>query len=106
MGIGIGRIVHYRLGVADATQINRRRGDARFARSAENRDGSQIHFGYDVSAGMIFPMIVTKIDVPDEGAITINGQVLLDGNDSLWVRNVSETEFESDDPGWMWPSRK
>lgn len=96
----IGRIVHLRLDEACARDINRRYEDAAAKRPAaqEERPGWQAHFGNRVSAGEVVPMIITKAWSGD----CVNGQVLLDGNDSLWATSV----VKGDEPGqWNWPPR-
>lgn len=102
----IGRILQYRLSDADAQQIWIRRDDAQ-----KNHDvllatarGTQHHVGNPVSGGLIVPLIVTAV-WPNEygdGVPGVNGQALLDGNDSLWVTSARE----GDDAGtWSWPPR-
>lgn len=98
----IGRIVHYTLTEQDAAAINRRRGDTNrnLAKHREDASGSQVHFGNPVREGETYPLIITRVWNVDPG--TINGQVLLDGNDSLWV--TSRTP--GDVPGsYAWPTR-
>jgi hypothetical protein len=65
----------YQLTAADVMSIKSRRSEAtgRFSGSV-------------VSVGMAFPLLLTAF-TPTGG---INGQVFLDGNDSLWVTNVVE----------------
>ena len=99
----IGRIVHYRLRDNDATAINRRRTDARAKMDwhRENKTGSQVHVGNDVSAGEVYPMIITKV-WGSEAHSAVNGQVLLDGNDLYWATSVCVGEG----PGtFAWPVR-
>jgi hypothetical protein len=80
----IGRIVHYRLTADDATQINRRR-----PTGVKAGAGKIVHVGNPVAEGEAFPLIITRVwGAVDGGAV--NGQVLLDGNDSLWVTSVME----------------
>lgn len=94
----IGEIVLYKLSADDAEDINRRRKDARdnWGRIRDEKSGYQAHVGQTTEeAGNIFPMIVTL--AWHNGMA--NGQVILDGNDSLWVTSVSE----GDDPGEWQP---
>lgn len=89
----IGRIVIYCLtdGDADGIQLQRNRIPGRVFNSA--------------SAGDYLPMIIVRVwpgeygpDVPG-----VNGQVFLDGGDTLWVTSVGE----GDEPGqWHWPQRQ
>ena len=101
MQISIGRIVIYVLTAEDAQKINRRRtSGAAIAERIESATwpiGAQAHIGNDVSEGYEFPMIVTK-----NWGGSVNAQVLLDGNDCLWVCSVQEGTA----PGsWHWPPK-
>lgn len=86
-----GRIVAYTLAEQDAEQINRRRADAALSlgKHRETADGSQIHIGNRVVAGEVYPLVITRVWSQTEGG-AVNGQVLLDGNDTLWVLSVNE----------------
>jgi hypothetical protein len=110
MEITIGRIVLYTLTGQDAEQINRRRvsGASISLRLHENPsrwpEGAQAHIGNHVIADEVYPLIATCIckDEFGPGKPGINGQVLLDGNDTLWVTSVGEGPL----PGqWRWPAR-
>src|SRR5258708_6013187 len=103
----IGRIVLYELTEQDAEQINRRRttGEAIAQRISKNTPdssawplGAQAHIGNAVQAGEIFPMVVTRV----WSATTVNGQVLLDGNDCLWTTSATEG---TGGHNWRWPDR-
>lgn len=96
----IGRIVHYTLSEQDATATNKRRNDAQahLGQHISASDGSQIHVGNSVNAGDVYPMVITRV----WSGTLVNGQVLLDGNDLLWVTSVSEGEGER---SWAWPPR-
>lgn len=103
----IGRIVHVTLDAHSADQINKRRDDGRCLDGdgktfAERETGAQIHFGNPVAEGDVFPMVITRVWNTDPG--TVNGQVLLDGNDTLWLTSVTPGE-----PGepfrYFWPAR-
>ena len=99
----IGRIVHYTLSEQDAEAINRRRADAmrNMPQHQERADGSQIHVGNSVAAGDVYPLVITRAwgDTPESA---VNGQVLLDGNDTYWATSVSVGEGER---RFAWPSR-
>ncbi len=98
-----GRIVHYVLTAADADAVNRRR-----TNNADIQDrlksgvwpvGAQAHIGNPARPGQHLPMMVTLIAQVVLG--TVNGQVTLDGNDQLWVTNVSYDPAGT--PGtWHW----
>lgn len=104
----IGRIVHYSLTAKDAESVNKRRQDAKDKRRGEPEDGVQLHVGNTVRVGDIFPLLVTRI----WSGTDVNGQVFLDGNDTLWVRSVSQATI---DPitgetavvsgAWFWPPK-
>lgn len=100
----IGRIVHYMLTAQDAAQINRRRtSKASIANRIEMGtwpEGAQAHVGHQVEVGDVLPMIVTRI----EDSRNLNGQVFLDGNDTLFVTMVSEGEGL--EGFWSWPKRE
>lgn len=87
----IGRIVHYKLSATDALRINGnwRKGDGTGNASAE---------------GDVVPLIIVRV-WPDEfgtGVAGVNGQAILDGNDTLWVTSAKE----GTEPGtWSWPPR-
>lgn len=84
----IGRIVHYRLSEHDVAQINQSRADG-------------VGRGNSVAAGDVFPLMITRAWGNTEGS-AVNGQVLLDGNDSLWVTS----RVEGDGPfQWFVPPR-
>lgn len=105
----LGRIVHYTLSESDAEAINRRRAD-RLAyqanpyndpRIAQKPTGFQVHTGNPVAAGDVFPMVIVRVwgTRPDS---VVNGKVLLDGNDDLWVTSVGHGDGER---RWIWPPR-
>lgn len=99
----LGRIVHYTLNEYGAAEINRRRKDARLHldehRSAAS--GVVVHTGNEVREGDVYPLVITRVWGDSEGS-AVNGQLLLDGNDTLWVTSVSEGEG----PGkWFVPPR-
>lgn len=97
------RIVRYRLSANDAEVVNRRRTTG--VSIAERIKvlmwpvGAQAHIGNGVSAGDVFPMIIVRTWGNDEGS-AVNGQVFLDGSDTLWVTSVLKGDY----PGsWSWP---
>jgi hypothetical protein len=117
-GPTIGRILHYRLSKSDADFVNEKR-----ALSGQNQHmpthGAQAHSGNGVSEGQIFPLIVTmswpeeypegklgrfdgtRVDL--ESHCGVNGQLFLDGNDSLWIRSAPQHRMEAG--CWFWPPR-
>jgi hypothetical protein len=102
----VGRIVHYTLNEQDAEAINRRRSHARahMPEHQANSNGVQVHVGNAVSAGEVYPLVITKVcshHAPTEGT-AVNGQVLLDGNDLYWATSVDEGEGQGH---WAVPPR-
>ena len=98
----IGRIVRYTLSAQDADAINKRRADSskHMTEHRENSNGVQIHVGNGVREGDVFPMLIVQVWPNDTHGV--NGQVFLDGNDSLWATSVAE----GDGPrSWSWPPR-
>lgn len=95
--VTVGRIVHYILNQADADAINRRRSAK--PNWPEWPEGAIAHVGNTAQNGDTLPMIVCRV----WGEAGVNGQVFLDGNDSLWVTS----RHEGNDPGdWHWPVRE
>lgn len=103
-GVGIGRIVHYVLTEQDAKDVNRRRTTtASIAdRSRQLSDkwsvGAQAHIGNVAIAGQHYPMMVVVVF----SDAVVNGQVLLDGNDSLWMTSVGFA-MAGGKGTWHWP---
>lgn len=108
----IGRVLHYKLSEKDAEQINRRRTTSAEIGKLIAIDsfppswpkGAQAHIGNYANRGDVLPLHVVRV-WPDEcgpGKTGVNGQVLLDGNDVLWVTSVCEGDGEGQ---WMWPPR-
>jgi len=90
----LGSTVFYTLTKYNCTTENRRRSDA-VSRHQYNRfTGVQTHNGNELVEGDIYPMIVTRVLKKDSDYL-VNGQVLLDGNDVIWVSSVEE----GTDPG-------
>lgn len=94
-GPRLGEVVTYRLTENDAIQINRRRTSgtkiAEGIAAGKWPLGAQAHIGNEVKAGERYPMII----VHAWGGTYVNGQVMLDGNDTLWVTSV----MLGDEPG-------
>lgn len=99
----IGRIVHYMLCEQDAEAINRRRDDTTKHRTEhiENATGAQVHVGNPVYEGDVFPMMITRVWGDDPNSC-VQGQVFLDGNDTLWVTSV---QVGSVPRTYAWPDR-
>lgn len=100
----VGRIVHYTLNQEDAEHINRRRVPL-LDSASQAKNGAQVHVGNTAHEGDVLPMIVCRVWAEIGGVSAgINGQVFLDGNDTLWV--TSRKESTGDTPGyWHWPPR-
>jgi hypothetical protein len=92
----IGRTLRYTLSARDVEAINRRRVAEPY--KPEWPKGAQAHVGSSATAGEEVALYVTRVWTDT----CVNGQVLLDGNDSLWVTSVTEGTA----PGtWRWPPR-
>ncbi|WP_413600836.1 hypothetical protein [Curtobacterium sp. Curtsp57] len=97
----IGRIVHFRISADDAARINKRREDSAIHRHPQPGvhspgTGEQHHIGNAAREGDIYPMIIVRV----WNDSLVNGQVLLDGNDVLWVTSVSEGDAPH---SYAWP---
>ena len=79
----IGMIVRYCLSNSDACTVRERR--RRHVDRCDDWSDHEVFAGTDVSTGDVFPMIITRV-YPE----TVSGQVFLNGNDTLWVEQVSE----------------
>lgn len=91
----VGSFVLYMLRANDAIEINRRIRDAAqsMGRHREDADGSVVHVGNVATEGDQLPMLIVR----DWGG-SVNGQVFLDGNHTLWKTSVSQ----GDGPGhWI-----
>lgn len=102
----LGRIVLYRLTEVNVSRVNGRRTSSE---SIANRmvdgkwpKGAQAHIGSLVSLGEEFPLIITRVHA-DRGTPIVSGQVLLDGNDTLWVREIPYGDGSGE---WHWPVRE
>jgi hypothetical protein len=89
MQVSIGRILQYKLTEEDVQRIARRRTDS----------GS---IGNPHHAGQVLPLVVCVVWPNEYGPNYhgVNGQVLLDGNDSYWVTSIKEG---SENGTWAWP---
>ncbi len=86
-----GRIVNYRLNQYNADSIVERR-----------KASGGLFVGNPVKEGDTFPLIITEAWGHGSPGSAVNGQVLLDGNDSLWLTSVMVGEG----PGtFSWPVR-
>ena len=93
----VGLMVLYRLTEDEAEATNIHREDARQTREeiGEPHSGFQAHVGNMVAEGDRVPMVVTTVSPSPGHGQPLNGQVFLDGNDSLWVADI----FEGDHSG-------
>ena len=84
---------------ADAEAVNRRR----VPRSPDAVEGVQFHVGNTAREGDVLPMIVCRLwEMVGGISAGVNGQVFLDGNDTLWVTSRKQDTA----PGtWHWPER-
>ena len=93
----IGRIVHYKISGQDQARIEQQR--TSLMRVVAQTGEPVPHQGNYANQGDVFPMVIVRA-WSDK---MVNGQVLLDGVDTLWVTSVAE----GDNPGqWAWPTRE
>ena len=87
----VGRLVHYTLTADDAKQVNKRRKDATANRQSiiDAALGYVAHVGNEATEGDVYPMLIVRCwgTTPES---SVNGQVFLDGTDSLWVTSVGQ----------------
>ena len=97
----LGCMVRYRLTGGDALAVNRRREDFRIHAGAVIANTGYVgHTGNHVKDGDEFPAMVVRAWSTDA---SVNLQVHLDGNDTLWATSREE----GDGPGcWHWPPRE
>jgi hypothetical protein len=87
----IGLIVSFKLMQQHADEINKRRSDANSSGIARENSGSQVHVGNSAKEGDVYPMMITRVWSPSPVPSTpVNGQVFLDGNDTLWVTSAPQ----------------
>lgn len=88
-------LVNYKLSAGDAEKINRRRTTttsiAERIKEALWPTGAQAHIGNEAREGQILPMVITGI----WSDTCVNGQVFLDGTDTLWVTSA----LQGNEPG-------
>ena len=93
-----GRIVLYTLTADNAARIN------------AARTGQGCGIGNNVHEFDVVPLIIVRV-WPDEGGPGIpgvNGQAILDGNDTLWVTSAYEDCCSAEKPAtgsWKWTTR-
>ena len=78
---------------------------ARRANRGRTEAGHATKTGNTVREGDVLPMIIVKVwnDTPDA---MLNGQIFLDGNDTLWASSINHNDSAaaSREPGtWEWP---
>lgn len=88
----VGRIVHLTLSEAQARQIN----------AARTQAGHATKTGNTAREGDIVPLIIVRVWDTETG--NLNGQAILDGNDSYWATSIHHGD--NAEPGtWSWPER-
>lgn len=75
----VGRIVHYKLTPNDVRRIENDREHYDLAANS-------------VNPGDVYPMLIVRVWAPGNPASAVQGQVFLDGEDSLWVTSVSQAQ--------------
>jgi hypothetical protein len=88
-------VVNYKLSSNDAEKINKRRTTSLSIKERIEEElwplGAQAHIGNEATEGQILPMVITAV----HSESCVNGQVFLDGNDTLWVTSV----LQGNEPG-------
>lgn len=101
-GLIEGQMVHYILTESDVKRIEeQRRGEPLSEKKDITKPSPFV--GNSASAGEHVPMVIVKV-WPDEfgpGRPGVNGQVWLDGNDSLWVTSA-QYDAEKSPGSWHW----
>ena len=97
----VGRIVLYTLSEDDAQRINTRRSDAEanLVNIVSVGSGLIQHHGNKAEAGQTLPMVIVRV----WSETTVNGQVLLDGNDTLWKTSATKADDYVTSGRWAWP---
>lgn len=99
-----GRIVLYALTAVDAEQINRRREDAEDHQATRAADGAQVHVGNCAFEGDQLAALIVRVCTSNE-APTVNAQVFLDGNDTLWITSRPQADQPGTPGTWSPPPR-
>lgn len=81
-----GRIVEYTLSESDAKYINKRRDDSANLELSEVE--RYVLTGFRVEAGESYPMVIVRSFIYGYQKDEVNGQVMLDGSDTLWLTKV------------------
>lgn len=100
----VGDHVLYCVTDEDATHVNDLRARAHRSLGFHRENGSHQHEGNTVVPGDVFPMDIVRVfDDPATPDSLVNGQVHLDGNDTLWV--TSRGQGEGHGGHWTWRDR-
>lgn len=99
-----GRIVLYTLTAVDAEHVNRRREDAEDHRATRVADGAQVHVGNTAFEGDQLAALIVRVWTND-GEPTVNAQVFLDGNDTLWITSRRYADKPGTPGTWSPPPR-
>lgn len=111
----VGRIVHYRLCESDVAQIvaRRNRHVTEVHWKNEHGEGIRVERSFDGNAphaGDVYPMLITRVwSEKPTAADCVQGQVFLDGNDTLWKTSAQQQGHTYDptttDGVWFEPPR-
>jgi hypothetical protein len=95
----VGMVVLYTLTDDNCDAINRRRTTghsiAKRITDAVWPIGAQAHIGNTATVGDEFPMLIVRVWGTDATAL-VNGQIFLDGNDTLWATSVGQRADATD----------
>lgn len=97
----VGDRVLYTVSDDQANHANDLRAKAHRSLGFHRENGTHLHEGNTVHPGDTFAMDIVRVfDADPTPDSVINGQVLLDGNDTLWVTSVGQAVGQ---PGcWTW----
>lgn len=102
--VTVGRIVVYALTAEDVAAIEVYRAKCKHVDHRTDYTLARCAEGNPVHASQMFPLLVTAVYSPN----MVNGQVFLDGNDTLWVKHCEfdeRAELYPHEGKWIWPVR-
>lgn len=96
----LGRIVHFTMNDQIAQIINaaRKKAHADLRAKTSDRMAEPVRNGNEATEGQRVAMMIVAI----HSETLVNGQLMLDGNDSHWVTSVAQGEGAG---CWSWPER-
>lgn len=102
--VTVGRFLVYALTEEDVVAIRVRRSKCKHVDHRTDYTTAYCAQGNPVHAGQMFPLLVTAV----YSSNMVNGQVFLDGDDTLWVKHAEfdeRAEMYPHEGKWIWPVR-